>query len=105
MEIFVQVVLLPQLDLEGTFDGNVTGVSAGIALTATKLENAKDFSITGDLESSIISFNGSDNVSLASTLSSSFSANTSGIITASEFSGSLTGNVNASSGVSTFTET
>ena len=89
---------------EGTFDGNVTGVSAGIALTATKLENAKDFSITGDLESSIISFNGSDNVSLASTLSSSFSANTSGIITASEFSGSLTGNVNASSGVSTFTE-
>ena len=89
---------------EGEFDGNVTGVSSGIALTATKLETARDFSITGDLEASIISFNGSGNVSLASTLSSSFSANTSGIITASEFDGGLTGNVNASSGVSTFTQ-
>ena len=87
----------------GTFDGDVTGVSAGIALTATKLQTARDFNITGDLEASTISFDGSGNVSLASTLSSSFSANTSGIITASEFSGTLTGNVNASSGVSTFT--
>jgi len=57
-----------------TFDGN--------AGTATSLSNSRDFSITGDLEASVISFDGTSNVSLASTLSNSFSANTSGIITA-----------------------
>ena len=69
-----------------TFKGDLTGTAS----TATKLETARDFSITGDLESSVISFNGSSNVSLASTLSSSFSANTSGIITASKFVGVVT---------------
>ena len=63
-----------------TFDGN--------AGTATSLSNSRDFSITGDLEASVISFDGTSNVSLASTLSNSFSANTSGIITAATIVGS-----------------
>jgi len=72
---------------KGIFDGNVIGDLTGIASTATKLETARDFSISGDVSSSTISFDGTNNVSLASTLSSSFSANTSGIITASKFVG------------------
>lgn len=66
-----------------TFNGDLTGVAS----TATKLETARDFSISGDIEASTISFDGTDNVSFASTLSSNFSANTSGIITASKFVG------------------
>ena len=73
--------------LTGDVTGNITGDVTGNADTATTLQNARNFSITGDLESSVISFNGSSNVSLASTLSSSFSAHTSGIITASKFVG------------------
>ena len=72
---------------KGIFDGDVTGDLTGIASTATKLETARDFSISGDVSSSTISFDGTSNVSLESTLSSSFSANTSGIITASKFVG------------------
>ena len=75
---------------KGAFDGDVTGVTNGIAATATKLETARDFSISGDVSSSTISFDGTGNVSFASTLSSSFSANTSGIITASKFVGVVT---------------
>ena len=58
--------------------------------TATKLETARDFNISGDVSASAISFDGTGNVSLASTLSSSFSANTSGIITMSKFVGVVT---------------
>ena len=77
-------------NLSGNVTGNVTGDLTGVASTATKLETARNLSITGDLEASSISFDGTANVSLASTLSSSFNANTSGIITASEFVGNLT---------------
>ena len=63
-----------------TFDGN--------AGTATSLSNSRDFSITGDLEASVISFDGTSNVSLASTLSNSLSVNTTGIITAATIVGS-----------------
>ena len=52
---------------KGTVDGDVTGVTNGIAATATKLETARDFSISGDIETSTISFDGTDNVSFAST--------------------------------------
>ena len=58
-----------------SFVGTLTG-------SATSLTTAQNFSITGDLEASAVSFNGTDTVSLASTLSNSFSANTTGIITA-----------------------
>jgi len=77
-------------NITGNITGNVTGDLTGVASTATKLETARNFSITGDLEASSISFDGTSNVSLASTLSSSFSANTSGIITANAFVGNLT---------------
>ena len=58
-----------------SFVGTLTG-------SATSLTSAQNFSITGDLEASAVSFNGTDTVSLTSTLSNSFSANTTGIITA-----------------------
>ena len=71
----------------GNLTGNITGSVTGVAASTTKLETARDFSISGDVSASAISFDGTGNVSLASTLSSSFSANTSGIITASKFVG------------------
>ena len=64
-----------------SFVGTLTG-------SATSLTSAQNFSITGDLEASAVSFNGTDNVPLASTLSNSFSANTTGIITAATIVGS-----------------
>ena len=64
-----------------SFVGTLTG-------SATSLTTAKNFSITGDLEASAVSFNGEGNVALVSTLSNSFSANTSGIITAATIVGS-----------------
>lgn len=69
-----------------TFVGSLTGLAA----SATTLETARNFEITGDLEGAAISFDGSANVSFASTLSSSFDANTTGIITAATLSGVLT---------------
>ena len=62
---------------------------AGIA---TALQYARDFSISGDVATaSSVSFNGTSNVNLSVALSTSFSANTLGIITASQFSTGLTG--------------
>ena len=66
------------------------GSLTGIASTAKTLETARDFQITGDLEGAAISFDGSANVSIAGTLSTSFSAETTGIITAHTLSGLLT---------------
>jgi hypothetical protein len=74
-------------NLTGNITGNITGDLTGVASTATALQNARDFAITGDLVASAVSFDGTSNVSLASTLSSSFSADTTGIITASKFVG------------------
>lgn len=73
-----------------TFDGSFTGDLTGVASTATKLENSRDFSVSGDILSQTISFDGTANVALGVTLSGSFSANTSGIITANTFSGIIT---------------
>ena len=69
-----------------TFVGSLTGVAA----SATILETTRNFEITGDLVGAAITFNGSANVSIASTLSTTFNANTSGIITANTLSGILT---------------
>ena len=77
-------------DITGNVKGNIAGDLTGVASTATKLENSRDFSITGDLEASAVSFDGTENVTLNSSLSNSFSANTSGIITANTLSGMLT---------------
>ena len=72
--------------------------NAGIATYAdgagisTALQYARDFSISGDVATaSSVSFNGTSNVNLSVALSTSFSANTLGIITASQFSTGLTG--------------
>ena len=77
-------------DGSGLTNVNATSFS-GIASTAKKLETSREFNITGDLVSTTISFDGTQNVSLASTLSSSININTSGIITATTFVGNLTG--------------
>jgi hypothetical protein len=72
--------------------------NAGIATYATDagistaLKNARDFSISGDVATaSPVSFNGTNNVNLSVALSTNFSTNTLGIITASQFSTGLTG--------------
>ena len=51
------------------FSGNLTGDVTGNADTATALETARDFSISGDATASAISFDGTANVGLALTLS------------------------------------
>ena len=73
-----------------TFSGSVTGDLTGVASTATKLETARNFSVSGDILSQTASFDGTSNVALGVTLSGTFSANTSGIITANTFSGIVT---------------
>jgi hypothetical protein len=81
-------------DASGNFSaGTITANLTGVASTATKLETARDFSVSGDVATaSAVSFNGTGNVDLAVTLSNSFDANTSGIITSTGgFVGNLTG--------------
>ena len=74
-------------------DGSgLTGVPAtypGISSVATRLETARNFQITGDVVAGIVSFNGTADVSLSSTLSTSININTSGIITAYKFVGNI----------------
>jgi len=79
--------------LSGTFSANTSGIITstggfygdltGVASTATKLQNSRNFSVSGDVLSHTVSFNGTGDVGLGVTLSSDFSANTAGIITAS----------------------
>jgi hypothetical protein len=52
----------------GNLTGNVTGAVTGNASTATTLATARDFQILGDVEASAISFNGSGNVSLTTSI-------------------------------------
>lgn len=54
--------------IAGTFTGNITGNVTGNADTATTLATARNFQITGDVEASAVSFNGSGNVSLTSSI-------------------------------------
>ena len=49
-------------------EGNVTGDVTGNASTATALETARNFSITGEVTASAVSFDGSDVVALAASL-------------------------------------
>lgn len=51
-------------DLEGNVTGNITG-NAG---TATQLATGRNFSITGDITASAISFNGTGNVALSAAI-------------------------------------
>lgn len=90
----------------GSLSGNATNSS-----TATTLQTARNFSITGDITAPSISFNGSSNVALNASLSNTFNANTSGSITAGQFSGPITSSTatitqanitNADVGIGTF---
>ena len=55
-------------NLTGNVTGNVTGNLTGNASTATKLETARDFSLSGDATASSVSFDGSANVNLSVTV-------------------------------------
>ena len=50
--------------LVGTLEGNVTGDLTGNADTATALANGRNFSLTGDITASAVSFDGTGNVQL-----------------------------------------
>ena len=63
--------------------------SVGLASTAIALQTSRNFSITGDVVASQVSFNGTDDVELSASFSSGFDLNTTGIITASKFVGSI----------------
>lgn len=53
-----------------TLEGNVTGALTGNASTATTLANNRDFSLTGDITATAVSFNGSGNVTLSTSIAS-----------------------------------
>ena len=69
-------------NLTGNVTGNVTGNLTGTASTATKLETPRTFELTGDAVASVVSFDGTSDVNLVTTLSSTFDANTTGSIVA-----------------------
>jgi hypothetical protein len=54
----------------GTFEGNLTGNVTGNADTATTLATARDFSLTGDVTAAAVSFDGSGNVALSTSIGS-----------------------------------
>ena len=76
-------------------------VVAPRASAADKLETLRDFSISGDVIANVVQFDGTANVGLDAVLSNNFSANTSGVVTATSFGGSganLTGLTGAAAG-------
>lgn len=88
----------------GGFVGDLTGIAA-TATDAVQLQTARDFSVSGDVATaSSVSFDGTGNVDLAVTLSNTFSANTTGIITAYRFSGILDGYA-TTAGIATYATT
>ena len=66
------------------FDGNLSGNVTGIADEAVTLQSTRNFSATGDVTAPAVGFDGSANVNLVLSLSNTFSANTTGTITALE---------------------
>jgi len=66
----VQKFLLDASGMSITGDLTVSGTFAGTATNANTLTTGRNFSITGDVTAPAISFNGSGNVALASTLAS-----------------------------------
>lgn len=54
--------------ITATLSGNVTGNVTGNASTATALATARNFQLTGDVEASAVSFDGTGNVSLTTTI-------------------------------------
>ena len=62
-----------------------------LILSASTLENARNFSITGDITAAAVSFNGSANVTLNASIDN-------GTITSAKFSGADTVNIRNSAG-------
>ena len=56
------------IGLPSSITANVTGALTGNASTATALATGRDFSLTGDVAASAVSFDGSGNVSLSTTI-------------------------------------
>jgi len=54
--------------IAGTFTGNITGNVTGNADTATALATSRNFQITGDVEASAVSFNGTAAVTLTTAI-------------------------------------
>ena len=52
----------------GNLTGNVTGNVTGNASTATALQTGRDFQLTGDVEASAVSFNGTGNLTLTTVI-------------------------------------
>jgi hypothetical protein len=74
----------------GNVTGNLTGDVTGLSSTASKLETTTTFEITGDVVSNESqSYDGTSNINLVTTLSSSFNANTTGSIIANSLQGSF----------------
>ena len=71
--------------MTGNVTGNITGNVTGIADEAVTLQTSRNFEITGDVTATAVGFDGSANVTLATSLSSTFSANTTGTIQAASF--------------------
>jgi len=72
----VQKFLLDASGMSITGNLTVSGTFAGTATNANTLTTGRNFSITGDVTAPAISFNGSGNVALASTLASGVVNNT-----------------------------
>jgi hypothetical protein len=101
--------------ITGIFSGNLTGNVTGNSSTATTLQTARNFSASGDVTASNVSFNGGTSVDLVTTLATvnsnvgsfggttaipSFTVNAKGLITAvSEVVISSTLDIAADSGV------
>ena len=74
----------------GNVIGNLTGDVVGISSVASKLETTTTFEITGDVVSNVSQeFDGTSNINLVTTLSSSFDANTTGSIIANTLESSF----------------
>ena len=91
LKVGSQITMSAGIITATSFSGPISGSVTGNADSATTLETARNFSITGAVSAPSVSFDGSANVTLSASLSSGFSANTTGIITAASFSGDLSG--------------
>ena len=80
-------------DASGNFSaGTITATLNGTASSATTLQNSRTFSLTGNVTATAVSFNGSGNVSLTTTIGT-------GVVTNDMLSGSIANNKLANSSI------
>ena len=85
-----------------SFSGPITGSVTGVAQSATQLETARNFSLNGPISAPATSFDGTGDVVLNTSIGNTFSANTTGIITASIFSSTFASSNFLNVGIGTF---